>query len=915
MLFDLLAAVKALGHLMSLGVLDNPTSLTQSSVSGNSVKSTVNVQDSAVCGDIMNEANVNGTSLFWASDVYACLRNVPFSIAPALRFLDYFNTTIQFQSTLAFLKNPPQGYQQPPVNVDETLQRIKTNVKAGYYMNQYDFEADVQRLVFAMHDAHVHVRSGILSPFSFGSQWAISSVSVDGKKTPSIYLTDDILQAQEDNWRWTPSAITKINGEDVIDYLTKFASANSLGRLEGHAEWNDLMSHPAQDVLGRDNIWTGDATFYPGDQLNFSFENKSDTLQSWWVSFYDYGQDTGPIANGGDFYNFFVLGIYPATNESESFRAADSSVARRWKPTARRDEETTNIDETSEEEVVDPSWNSISFGAYPEKPDIYQPDLLVNGSGVVTGYFLPDISTGVLSLPTFKQYGDELYAFSETVQKFIDGAVKKKIDHVVIDLQQNSGGDVVLAFDTFSRFFPEKGPFAGSRRRGHEMGRVLGNATTTWWSRLDPNSDNDEDVDDWWEGLADEWIITPRLKAETRRNFQDWEDYAGPKKYLGDDFTVLEEYNLSDENFTYQAMDMSPYGYADNPSNTTQKWDPKDIVLLTDGLCSSTCSMFVEFMTRMGVRTIVMGGRPDTGPMQAASGTRGARAYTASSLDNDLAWAGHVDTTANRTFPAIPINGQYRDSGMWAKYVGINLRDQIREDEMEDDDAVPLQFKYEAADCRLYYTMHNIYNMTRQWRDVAAAAWDDTSLCVKGSTGYSTTGQNKPKNKPPATSAEADYHSVLGDGYTSPADAEVLSSLEFAAGNLLDDFPPSTELQECYQVKGDPDWHCKDSRKVCLKVNVRCPSTRKKKSTAKTPIRVCVQQCRLSETDSSCADYDDVYGMTCAAYTQVEQKASAELMGQDDTVRETKKFKAKVLKWQNVCKPKYGTKEISQCPA
>lgn len=114
---------------------------------------------------------------------------MPFSIGPALRFLEYFNTTLQFQSTLAFLKSPPHSYQQPAVDVESIVGRIKTNVQAGKYLNQYDFEADVQRLVFAMHDGHVSLHSGIMSAFSFGTRWELASVSVDGKQPPRIYLT------------------------------------------------------------------------------------------------------------------------------------------------------------------------------------------------------------------------------------------------------------------------------------------------------------------------------------------------------------------------------------------------------------------------------------------------------------------------------------------------------------------------------------------------------------------------------------------------------------------------------------------------------------------------------------------------------------------------------------------------------
>jgi hypothetical protein len=41
---------------------------------------------------------------------------------------------------------------------------------------------------------------------------------------------------------------------------------------------------------------------------------------------------------------------------------------------------------------------------------------------------------------------------------------------------------------------------------------------------------------------------------------------------------------------------------------------------LTDGACSSTCALMVEMFKQVGVQTIVAGGRPDHGPMQAVGG-------------------------------------------------------------------------------------------------------------------------------------------------------------------------------------------------------------------------------------------------------------------------------------------------------
>lgn len=114
---------------------------------------------------------------------------MPFIPAVATRFVKYYNETIQFQSTLAYLKNPPEGYQQPAVDVLAELQRIQQKVDANLYVNQYEFEAEFQLLVYAMHDSHVSLNAGILSAFTFASPVEIASVSVDGKEEPKIYIT------------------------------------------------------------------------------------------------------------------------------------------------------------------------------------------------------------------------------------------------------------------------------------------------------------------------------------------------------------------------------------------------------------------------------------------------------------------------------------------------------------------------------------------------------------------------------------------------------------------------------------------------------------------------------------------------------------------------------------------------------
>ena len=132
--------------------------------------------------------------LFPASEALDCLTSVPFNSTVALQFLKYYKDTLQFQSTLAYLKNPPESYQQPAVDILGGLDEIKDNVDDGNYKNEYEFELAVQRLLYSAHDAHLTLFAGALAVFSFGSPLRIVSVSEDGISLPKIYVTGQSMR-------------------------------------------------------------------------------------------------------------------------------------------------------------------------------------------------------------------------------------------------------------------------------------------------------------------------------------------------------------------------------------------------------------------------------------------------------------------------------------------------------------------------------------------------------------------------------------------------------------------------------------------------------------------------------------------------------------------------------------------------
>ena len=174
--------------------------------------------------------------------------------------------------------------------------------------------------------------------------------------------------------------------------------------------------------------------------------------------------------------------------------------------------------------------------------------------------------------------------------------------------------------------------------------------------------------------------------------------------------------------------------------------------------------MFVELMHHLaGVRTITVGGLPQPGPIQAASGSRGAQMYHSFDLDEDIEVASALNDTAANILPQ-----DRADLNFTMQSATFNLRDQIRQGE-----DFPLQFAYQAADCRIFWTQNSINNFTDLWSRAATAIWDNPSLCIADSTNFSSSDTDTlgpSENFKQAWSKHqtvAQYLSQLGNNHTS----------------------------------------------------------------------------------------------------------------------------------------------------
>jgi hypothetical protein len=239
---------------------------------------------------------------------------------------------------------------------------------------------------------------------------------------------------------------------------------------------------------------------------------------------------------------------------------------------------------------------------------------------------------------------------------------------------------------------------------------------------------------------------------EAGNGFQSWSALYGPRADHGDYFTNVIRRNVSDPNYDEQATGFGIVvsGYGNRSDLAPQPFKSENMILLTDGQCSSTCTTFGHMMKWQGkVKSITMGGRPQNGPIQYIGGVKGNQVYNLPQLGEfvfpfyanaDHAAIETANTTGLKTLADlgeyVQLRSAYPTGAESTSAVSFNLMSSIAEG---DETSTPLQFVYEAADCRLWWMAGDLVEITNLWKRVAANAFGLNGnkifgQCVSGST-------------------------------------------------------------------------------------------------------------------------------------------------------------------------------------
>lgn len=340
------------------------------------------------------------------------------------------------------------------------------------------------------------------------------------------------------------------------------------------------------------------------------------------------------------------------------------------------------------------------------------------------------------------------------MRDFIRKAKAEGKTKMIFDLRGNGGGNAILGYDTFKQVYPQanQDPFGGTRFRANDAlntagkitqdfvaGRTFAQSNQTAFLQAFGRGTTQDDVFALTSGFNYQHILDANNQP-----FRSWEQLFGPQTANGDSFTPTLRYNYSDGvSTTYAGFSVIGFNANANETGTPQPFKAEDMVMLHDGMCSSTCAIVSELLKNQGgVRTIAIGGRPQAGAMQGVGGTKGAQVFawddiavrmqTIYFLGSPQQQAEWNKTDLGRTAFATQLfkRSAYQQGQIAG---GVNLKDNLRQN---DASKVPLEFIYEAADCRMFFTAGMVSDVTQVWKGVADRMFRNmTQMCVKGSTG------------------------------------------------------------------------------------------------------------------------------------------------------------------------------------
>ncbi|KAI7783505.1 peptidase s41 family protein [Diaporthe eres] len=625
-----------------------------------------------------------------AAIAHDCLLSVPLGKEAAIELVDSIEPYLEWQSDSAYLADPPEDYFYPAYDMFANLATIRSKLESDGYAGEYEFQAELYNTVFGpAHDGHFVYYPDLLTlVFDWNRPLSLVSISEDQSSLPEIKIYEEVISSPS-----TASSVTLINGIDAATYLED--TINQAGwNQDVDSAYNSMffeLSAPAAG-LGVGYFQGGGRIryIYHGASTNITFANGTE------VTLENYARIKVPLTGITDGESMYEKFCNPNGYDSSAATNAPTNVT---------------------------SAAAATIPGYPTP-------VIITQDAVVAGFYLDGEGYEDVAVIVLLAFESESPAeFQSVASQFFADAVAAGKTKLVIDFQGNGGGYILQGYDFFRQLFPSVQEDGFSRWKASPSFLAISDVVSDLVAKLDPYTSADADLVSFYESWFN-WRYDLNLTLDP---FLSFEDKFGPVVYQDTNYTEIMRWNLNDNltttNETFGlGIEIAGYG---SLANLTQPFAAENIIMLYDGVCASTCTLASEMLRiQGGVKSVAMGGRPQEGPIQGVGGVKGAQVLDWSSVlaynqyalqyganitdaDQKAALARYTDLAVNRSTAA-----------------AINGRDQILRDSV--DDGVPAQFIAEEADCRLYWTLPMVTDITAVWKAVADSAWNGAACAYGG---------------------------------------------------------------------------------------------------------------------------------------------------------------------------------------
>ncbi|GJC97796.1 peptidase s41 family protein [Colletotrichum higginsianum] len=684
------------------------------------------------CAVVASQLAISSTAEISAIDAFNCLNSVPVDTEGNSELIDELKQLWQFHSEIVWLKNPGSDWEYGPLDIMDELDKIKANLES--YESEYAVQLAIQNLTVRTGNFHFNYQPDILSVFIFRRRFNVASISSDGKALPKLYFDNDVAAlADGDDGVFD---IQSINGMKPYDFLQANLYSqyiNSDGRMNNMFAKGDTNRPGA---FARQDKYDGNSTDVVwSNSKQESFSNYAITRQSF-----------KGVVDGKTFFETFCTG---AISGAKSSTSADK-----------------------DKEVISPGIlgpvPTIPTGSYylssrtKKRQSIpsggaYASAVAESKTGTVAGYFLTDSGfsdVAVLKIISFSNPDEDKFDetlfnndFQATIQSFLKKCIAQNKQKLIIDLRENGGGNTNLLIDAFMQLFPDMDPFSGQRYRATDVFNKIGDVVNEVYTNSDLATK--------FQTTTGQSIVTGfnfrywawwHFRNAEGDNFDSWDEFNGPHTYNNDKFTTTFRYNYS----SADRVSVLPDGFNFVNGSRPTAFQPSNVVMFTDALCGSSCASFHEELKNIaGVKAVTVGGRPENKPIETVAGTKGGEVIPLIRFSQYAKLTLQFSTTAglssiqsnNATLSAVA-NVPNIAIRVGDSFTRAQSQDQIRKG---DETATPLQYIYEAADCRIFYTAKSYADPVEAWKQ-AWSAYSDNSKCVEGSTGdkSSISGGYKP---------------------------------------------------------------------------------------------------------------------------------------------------------------------------